>query len=73
MTNKELIAYFKDNELPQILRINRAITRHEVKEAVQRNIGMLITDPNDNRAKHRLTEIMKALETPYDGPGIPSL
>ncbi len=73
MTNEELIAYFKDKELPQTLRINRAITQHDVKEAVQRNIGMLITDPGDHRAKHRLTEIMKALETPYDGPGIPAL
>jgi len=73
MTNEELIAYFKDKELPQTLRINRAITQHEVKDAVQRNIGTLIANPNDSRAKHRLTEIMKALETPYDGPGIPTL
>lgn len=73
MTNEELIAWFKDKELPKILRINRAITQHEVKDAVQRNIETLIANPNDNRAIHRLTEIMNALETPYDGPDIPAL
>ncbi|NOW96116.1 hypothetical protein [Mucilaginibacter sp. SG564] len=73
MTNEELIAYFKDRELPQILRINRAITQHEVAEAVQRNIELLQHNPNDSRAKHRLMQIMDALENPYDGPGIPSL
>jgi hypothetical protein len=38
MTNEELIAYFKNKELPEKLRINRAVTQYEVKEAVQRNI-----------------------------------
>jgi len=73
MTNEELIAWFKDKELPQILRINRAITQHEVKDAVQRNIGVIITNPNDHRAKHRLIEIMNALQSPYNGPEIPKL
>jgi len=73
MTNEELIAYFENKELPEILRINRAITQHEVKEAVRRNIGNILADPNDSRAKHRLTDIMNALETPYDGQEIPKL
>jgi len=73
MTNEELIAYFKDQELPQILRINRAITQHEVADAVQRNIELLQHNKNDSRAKHRLIQIMDALENPYDGPAIPSL
>jgi hypothetical protein len=73
MTNEALIDYFKDKELPKILRINKAITQHEVADAVQRNIGLLISNRNDHRAKHRLTEIMYALKTTYDGPEIPKL
>jgi hypothetical protein len=69
MTNEDLIAYFENKELPKILRINRAITQHEVTEAVRRNIENI----NDSRAKHRLMEIMNALESPYDGPEIPRL
>jgi len=49
MTNEELIAYFENKELPEFLRINRAITQHEVKEAVRRNIGNILADPNDSR------------------------
>jgi predicted component of type VI protein secretion system len=69
MTNEELIAYFENKELPEKLRINRAVTQYEVKEAVQRNIENI----NDSRAKHRLTDIMNALDHPYDGPEITGL
>ena len=69
MTNEELIAWFENKELPKILRINRAITQHEVTEAVRRNIENI----NDCRAKHRLMDIMNALDNRYDGPGIPTL
>jgi hypothetical protein len=34
MTDPEIIAYFKDKTLPQTLRIDRATTQHEVKDAV---------------------------------------
>ena len=73
MTNEELIEYFKNRELPGVLCINRAITQHEVKDAVQRNIENIRNNPNDGNARHRLTQIMNALETPYDGPEIPQL
>jgi hypothetical protein len=73
MTNEELIAYFNNKELPKILRLDRASTQHEVKDAVQRNIESLRANPNDGRAKHRLTQIMTALEIPYSGPEIPQL
>jgi ribosome recycling factor len=73
MTNEELITYFISKELPEVLRIDRASTQHEVKEAVQRNIETLKADPNDIRAKHRLTQIMNALEIPYSGQEIPRL
>ena len=69
MINEDLIAYFKNKELPKILRINRAITQHEVTEAVRRNIENI----NDSRAKDRLLDIMNALENPYGGPEIPAL
>ena len=73
MTNEELIAYFSNRELPQILRLDRASTQHEVKEAVQRNIESLKANPGDGRAKHRLMQIMNALETPFSGQEIPRL
>jgi hypothetical protein len=68
MTNEDLIAYFENKELPATLRINRAITQHEVAEAVKRNTENI----NDSRAKHRLMDIWYALENPYDGPEIPA-
>jgi hypothetical protein len=73
MTDQELIAYFEKAILPEELRINRAITQFNVKEAVERNLGLMRNDTKDPHSRHRLTEISKALENPYDGPGIPKL
>jgi hypothetical protein len=73
MTNEEVIAYFTNKDLPEILRLDRATTQYEVKEAVRRNIETLTANPNDGRAKTRLIQIMNALETPYSGLAIPSL
>lgn len=73
MTPQELIAFFENKELPDILRLDRASTQHEVKESVARNIEVMLLDKDGGRAKHRLMQIMGALETPYDGPGIPKL
>ncbi len=69
MTNAELIAYFDHIDLPETLRINSAITQHDVAIAVRRDIDNI----DDSRAKHRLMQIMNALENPYDGPEIPTL
>jgi len=71
MTDQELIGYFETKDLPETLRIDRATTQTEVKEAVERNIGSMLKVPNDGRAKHRLIQILNALENPYDGPEIP--
>ncbi|WP_426671904.1 DUF6965 family protein [Mucilaginibacter sp. McL0603] len=71
MTDQELIAYFDKKELPQILRIDRATTQYEVKDAVQRNIENIRASPQDHRSRRRLVNIMDALETPYSGPEIP--
>ncbi len=73
MTPQELIAYFENKTLPEILRLDRASTQHDVKVAVERNIEIMLLDKDGGRAKNRLTQILKALETPYDGPGIPKL
>jgi hypothetical protein len=67
MTDQELIDYFTDKDLPETLRINRATTQLEVRAAVDRNIDMLLTNPKPGGAKHRLMQIMSALETPYSG------
>lgn len=73
MSQQELIAYFENRDLPEILRLDRASTQHEVKESVRRNIDMMLSNTDGSRAKHRLRQIMNALETPYDGPEIPKL
>jgi hypothetical protein len=73
MSAQELIAYFEHKELPQTLRLDRASTQYEVKEAVLRSIERMQANPDDWRAKHRLEQIMNSLEMPYDGPGISTL
>ena len=67
MTEQELIDYFTNKDLPESLRINRAVTQHDVRAAVDRNIETMLDNPATNGAKHRLTQIKNALETPYDG------
>ena len=73
MTPQELIAYFKTVTLPETLRLDRASTQLEVKEAVRRNIETMLLDKDGGRAMHRLLQIKNALETPYNGPEIPKL
>ncbi|MCW3116886.1 MAG: hypothetical protein JWM28_968 [Chitinophagaceae bacterium] len=71
MTDQELIAYFEAVTLPEILRIDRATTQYEVKDAVGRNLAMLKEGDKGGHAKHRLTQIMNAIQHPYNGPEIP--
>lgn len=73
MNDEELIAYFNDKTLPDVLRLDRATTQHEVKDAVERNTANILANPQDHRSRHRLTRIMEAMETPYDGPEIPKV
>jgi hypothetical protein len=73
MTDQELIAYFDNVTLLETLRINRAITQFNVKEAVEQNIEMVRNDPKSSHARHRLVQIMNAIENPYDGPEIPKV
>ncbi|SEO61573.1 DUF5954 family protein [Mucilaginibacter sp. OK283] len=71
MTEQELTAYFETADLPQTLRIDRATTQHDVKEAVARNLETMRTEVKHAGARHRLMRIINALEHPYDGPEIP--
>jgi len=71
MIDQELIVYFESATLPEILRIDRATTQYEVKEAVERNLATLKAGDKGGHAKHRLAQIMNALANPYDGPDIP--
>jgi hypothetical protein len=73
MTDQELIAYFEKVTLPETLRINRAITQFIVKEAVDRNIEIMRNDPKNGHARHRLIQIVDAIEKPFSGPEIPKL
>jgi hypothetical protein len=71
MTDQELIAYFETATLPAVLRLDRATTQHEVKDAVERNIETLKQGDRGGHARHRLAQIKYALENPYNGPEIP--
>jgi len=73
MTDQELITFFETATLPETLRIDRATTQFDVKEAVERNIGMMQNSSKDANAKHRLRQIMNALKNPYSGLEIPKL
>jgi len=73
MSPQELIAYFKTATLPETLRLDRASTQLEVKDAVKRNIETMVLDKDGGRAMHRLIQIRNALKTPYSGPEIPKL
>lgn len=71
MKDEELVAYFESAKLPETLRIDRATTQYEVRDAVARNIEMMRNDPKNGHARHRLMQIMYAIENPYNGPEIP--
>jgi hypothetical protein len=71
MTDEEIVEYFKTAILPDTLRLDRASTQHDVKEYVPRNIELILSNPKNTGARHRLSQIINALEHPYDGPGIP--
>jgi predicted component of type VI protein secretion system len=73
MNPQELIAYFKTADLPETLRLDRASTQCEVKEAVRRNIETMLLDRDGGRAMHRLIQIWNGLEIPYSGQAIPKL
>jgi hypothetical protein len=72
MTDQDLIAYFETATLPETLRIDRATTQFEVKDAVERNLATLQHGDKGGHARHRLMQIMNAIENPYNGPEIPS-
>jgi hypothetical protein len=60
-----------DNEITQVLRIDRATTQYEVTHAVKQNIENIMTNPQDHRSRRRLMNILQALETPDSGPEKP--
>ncbi len=68
MTDQELIDYFKGRILPETLKINRAITQYGVAEQVEKNIAMMVSNPKEDHARHRLKQIVTAIEQPYEGP-----
>jgi hypothetical protein len=72
MTDQELIAYFETADLPTTLRLDRASTQYAVKDAVERNLELLKQGDKGGHARHRLMQIINALENPYSGPEIPS-
>lgn len=73
MNPQELIAFFANKALPETLRLDRASTQLEVKDAVKRNIETMLLNTDNGGARYRLLQIKYALETPYSGQEIPKL
>ena len=71
MTDEELIEYLKDAKLPETLRLDRAITQHNVKNAVEANMELMRANPKDERCRYRLQRIINAIKHPYDVLEIP--
>jgi hypothetical protein len=71
MTDEELIAYFEHAKLPDTVRLDRATTQINVKQAVLNNLELMRSDPKDERCRYRLLRIATSMEKPYDGPEIP--
>jgi len=73
MADQELIAYVDIATLSGTLRIHKAITQFNVKEPLERNIEMMRNDSKSNHARHRLVQIMDAIQNPYNGPDRPEV
>jgi hypothetical protein len=71
MTDEELIEYFKHATLPDSLRLDRATTQYNVRNAVNDNLELMRANPKDERCRYRLQRIVNAIEHPYDGPELP--
>jgi hypothetical protein len=71
MTFEELTNYFDNKQLPAQLRLDRAAVQSNLAEQIKYLLQNMEREPQNWRHEDKLTRIVKALEHPYDGPGIP--
>lgn len=71
MTDAELISYFENTELPEMLRIDRATKQYELPQYVKQYIDSLKQRPEDKSIRYWLLRIKKALDEPFAGQEIP--
>lgn len=71
MTDAELIAYFENTELPDMLRIDRATKQYERPQYVKQYIDSLKQRPEDKNVRYWLLRVKKALDEPFAGQEIP--
>jgi hypothetical protein len=71
MTDAELIAYFENTELPDMLRIDRATKQYELPQYVKQYIDSLKQRPEDKNIRYWLLRVKKALDEPFAGQEIP--
>jgi hypothetical protein len=71
MTDAELIAYFENADLPEMLRVDRATKQYELPHFVNYYLNKLRERPNDKDLRFWLLRIKKALDEPFSGQEIP--
>ena len=71
MNDAELIAYFENAELPDTLRVDRAIIQYELPANAKYYVTRLKEKPEDKDIRFWLFRIKKALDEPFAGQEIP--
>jgi hypothetical protein len=71
MTDAELIAYFENAELPEMLRVDRATKQYELPKYASQYVNLLKQKPEDKNVRFWLLRIKKALDEPFNGQEIP--
>ncbi|RKR84559.1 hypothetical protein BDD43_4802 [Mucilaginibacter gracilis] len=71
MTDTELIAYFENATLPEMLRVDRATKQYELPRYAKQHIDLLKQNPDDKNARFWLLRIKKALDKPFSGQEVP--
>jgi hypothetical protein len=71
MTDAELIAYFENTELPEMLRVDRATKQYELPKHASHYVNLLKQRPEDKNVRFWLLRIKKALDEPFNGQEIP--
>jgi hypothetical protein len=73
MTDAELIAYFENANLPDMLRLDRATKQYELHQYAKQYIDALKLRPEDKNVRYWLLRVKKALDEPFAGQEIPRL
>jgi hypothetical protein len=65
MTDAELIAYFENTELPEMLRVDRATKQYELPKHASHYINLLKQRPEDKNFRFWLLKNQKSLRRTF--------